>query len=85
MAETLPSPVVELCEQTFVDKGRDVVLAALDEYVQGVVGHPGAKGWRDDDLPSLFAALDRHLKATAARLTHPDSAEPGSARVGRIG
>lgn len=66
--------------KNFIDKGREVVLAALDDYLQQVTRHPDARGWQDADLPQLLPAIDRHLNAVAARLTDPESTETGSAR-----
>lgn len=71
----------QLSTREFVQNGRDFVLAAMDDYVRQVLDFPDAKGWRDGDLSALIPHLDAHFRAVASRLSHPDSAEPGSALV----
>lgn len=46
---------------------RRAVLDALDKCVQDATGLP-QQGWRDDELPELFAALDAHEARIKARL-----------------
>lgn len=72
---------VRLTSEQFVENGRDFVLASMDAYVQKTLGCEAAKGWRDQDLPGLLPALDRHFERVAARLADIDSPEPGSANI----
>lgn len=62
-----------------IDGARTAVLAALDEYMENVTGHIDARGWRDCDLPVLFAGLDAHMDRVAERFSNPESLEVGSA------
>lgn len=68
-------------KESFIQDGRDFVLAALDAYAQQATACTGAKGWRDSDLPKLIPALDAHFAALADRLANPESTEPGSANI----
>lgn len=64
----------------FRDGMRRAVLDALDAYMQRQTdGCLGVKGWRDQDLASLFPAIDTHAARVAIRFNDPDSEEPGSA------
>ena len=49
---------------------RQKVLNALDSAateIFGAVGFNDRHGWKDEDLPALFKALDTHLDILAAR------------------
>jgi hypothetical protein len=65
--------------KAFKDDVRNAVLAALDEKIRELLGHEDARGWVDAELPSLFAGVDAHVKAIAARINGGE--EPGSATV----
>lgn len=59
---------------------RAEVLRALDLAVQEATGCTQA-GWRDEDLPCLFAAIDAQVEQTARRINAPDSRIVGSCAV----
>ena len=49
---------------------HDKVLGALDSAateIFGAVGFNDRHGWKDEDLPALFKALDTHLDTLAVR------------------
>ena len=53
----------------FQEGVRRVILDALDQYAEGKrFGH----GWKDEDLPTLFAGVDAHAKTLAERVNGPD-------------
>lgn len=60
----------------WINGGRDVVLAALDNYVRETMSHHAASGATDADLPDLFRAIDAQLERLAARIN--DGLMPGS-------
>jgi len=67
--------------EDFKNQMREAVLKALDECMVSITDFEGAKGWRDTDLPNLFAALDAHSNNVASRFNETDSDEQGSALV----
>jgi hypothetical protein len=46
---------------------RQAVLDAIDKVVQDATGLPH-QGWREDELPGLYAALDAHEARVKKRL-----------------
>jgi hypothetical protein len=44
---------------------RHAVLRALDQTAQGLFGE--SRGWKDEDLPELFRAIDKHALRLAKR------------------
>lgn len=55
--------------EAFKDKTREAVLAALDEVAYNFENVDKDSGWRDEDLPLLFRAIDAHSKAVFERIT----------------
>ena len=62
--------------EKWIDEGRQTVLDALDEFVRVSVGHVGARGWTDQELPDLFRSVDAQLDKIAERINL--GIEPGS-------
>ena len=68
-----------IAAEKFQEQVRDVVLGALDQFARELLGHPDARGWLDQELPALFAGVDAHAKALAARIN--EGIEAGSITV----
>jgi len=57
------------------DLMRDRVLNALDRFAnENLPMLAAADGWKDQDLPELFEALDRHFDRLIERYSIPLSA-----------
>lgn len=65
----------------FIFRGRDAVLAAMDDFAQDMLSCSEAQGWQDDDLSLLIPVLDAHFATLADRLNDPNSRESGSANI----
>lgn len=77
--------MLKLDFETFAENGFLAVLSTLDDYAREVTRCPQAKGWQDEDLKVLHAALEEHFKKLAHRMNASDSDAPGSADIHIIG
>lgn len=53
--------------EQWIDECREAFLDSVDAFAEKKTGKPD-QGWRDQDLPAIFKALDEHARKLFDRL-----------------